>query len=349
MKKKVLSSLLIALVVAGVLSVAMFLLEGISAYTMGRMPIYHTVWGGEYGEDVGIGWSIGTSYPMSTIDEPAYSSSEIFLNANIIVFFLIILAVTFAVAFVIKGGKKALAILAVSVVVIASATGIVIGVKYGISSWSDMPKEIYRIEITTGAYNVDNITHLEYRQKGQDYNETTASVKILNPAENGRYAYFDTKKLNIDGSHTADKTLARQLEKCMKKLDKEDGELGYSLKDREFAYYITVSFIDNSGKYDRHTLYGYNEFTESWPEFARIINDIVGEKCLLENPKFIDKDRENIEKILGISEADMPEGGNIDSFFKSRRINDINIWGADYNGNIRSIEEELNKYREMLK
>lgn len=348
MKKKVLSSLIIALITAGVLSVAVFLLEGISAHTKGSMPISHPVWGGDYGEDVGIGWSIGTTYPMSSQDEPVYSTSKIFLNANIILFFLIVWAVTFAIIFVIRGKKKAFIIIAVSLVVIASIVGIGIGVKKGIKVWLDMPKEIYKIEITTGAYNVDNITSLEYRQKGKDFKKTTASVRILNPAENGRYAYFDTKKLNIDGDYTSSKTQARKLEKCMRKLSKEDDELGYPWNDKEFAYYIKISFIDNNSKYDSHILFGYNEYTESWSEFAELINDIVGETCLLREPEFIDKDRENLEKIFGVSEADMPEDGNIEAFAACRRINKINIWGADYNGYIQSFGEEIDKYREMF-
>lgn len=129
---------------------------------------------------------------------------------------------------------------------------------------------------------------------------------------------------------------------------KEDDELGYVWRDKEFAYYIKVSFIDNNGKYDSHTLYGNQEFTKSWPEFAGIINEIVGEKCLLENPEFIDKSQENIEKIFGVSEADMPEGGSVDVFFRVRRLNEINIWGAEYNGEMQSIGEELEAYRKMF-
>ena len=86
----------------------------------------------------------------------------------------------------------------------------------------------------------------------------------------------------------------------------------------------------------------------SWPEFARIINEIVGEDCLLENPEFIDKSQENIEKIFGVSEADMPEGGSVDAFFKVRRLNEINIWGADYNGEMQSMGKELEEYRKMM-
>lgn len=347
MKKKLLSALVIALIISSVISISMFLLEGISAYTTGRMPIYHTVWGGEYGEDVGIGWSIGTTYPMSTPGQQVHSTVRVFPNTTIIPFFLIIWAVIFAVAFIIKGGKKALIILAVSSAGIACVTGIVIGVKRGIGGWLDKPKEIYKIEIATGAYNVDNITYLEYRQKGKDVNKTTALVRRLNPAENGRYAYFDTENLNIDSDYITSKAQARKLEKYMRKLSKEDDEIAYSHEDKELAYYIEITFIDNNGKYDRHSLRGYNEYTESWPEFAALINDIVGEEYLLANPDFIDKDPDNIAQILGISEADMPEGGSIEGFYKSRRINNINIWGADYNGKIQSIAEELAKYREL--
>ena len=61
----------------------------------------------------------------------------------------------------------------------------------------------------------------------------------------------------------------------MRKLKKEDQELGYTWKDKEFAYYIKVLFIDNNGKYDSHTLHCNQEFTKSWPEFAGLINEIV--------------------------------------------------------------------------
>lgn len=143
MKKKLLSALVIALIISSVISISMFLLEGISAYTTGRMPIYHTVWGGEYGEDVGIGWSIGTTYPMSTPGQQVHSTVRVFPNTTIIPFFLIIWAVIFAVAFIIKGGKKALIILAVSSAGIACVTGIVIGVKRGIGGWLDKPKVLW--------------------------------------------------------------------------------------------------------------------------------------------------------------------------------------------------------------
>ena len=350
MKKKAASSLITALVVALVISVAMFMIEGISAYTKGQMPISHTDWGGEYAEDVGIGWSIGTTYPMTSTDSPnqAQSTSKIFINGTIVPFFLIVWAVIFAIIFIARGKKKALIILAVLLAGIVVCVSIFIGVKKVVNVWDDTPKEIFKIDITTGAFNVDNITHLEYRQKGEKVKKTTVSVKILNPAENGDYAYFDTKNLNIDSDYVASKDQAKKLEKCMRKLKKEDDELGYLWRDKEFAYYIKVSFVDNNGKYDNHTLHANQEFTKSWPEFAGIINEIVGEDCLLENPEFIDKSQENIEKIFGVSEADMPEGGSVDVFFRVRRLNEINIWGAEYNGKMQSIGEELEAYRKMF-
>ena len=349
-KKKMVSSSLIALVVAVVISVAMFMIEGISAYTKGQMPISHTDWGGEYAEDVGIGWSIGTTYPMTSTDSPnqAQSTSKIFINGTIVPFFLIVWAVIFAIIFIARGKKKALIILAVLLAGIVVCVSIFIGVRKVVDIWSDTPREICKIEITTGAFNVDNITHLEYRQKNDRVKKTTVSVKMLNPAENGGYAYFDTKKIDIDSDYTASKAQAKKLEKCMRKLKKEDQELGYTWKDKEFAYYIKVLFIDNNGKHDSHTLHCNQEFTKSWPEFAGLINEIVGERCLLENPEFIDKSQENIEKIFGVSEADMPEGGSVDVFFSVRRLNEINIWGADYNGKMQSMGKELEEYRKMF-
>lgn len=350
MKKKLVSSVIVALVVALVISVAMFAVEGIFAHTKGYMPISHTDWGGEYAEDVGIGWSIGTTYPMTSTDSPnqVQSTSKVFINGTIIPFFLIVWAVTFAIIFVARGKKKAIIILAASLAGIAVCSGALLGVRKLVKIWGDTPKEIYQIDVTTGAFNVDNITHLEYRQKNERVKRTTASVRILNPAENGEYAYFDAKKLNIDSDYTASKAQAKKLEKCMRKLKKEDQELGYTWKDKEFAYYIKVLFIDNNGKYDSHTLHCNQEFTKSWPEFAGLINEIVGERCLLENPEFIDKSQENIEKIFGVSEADMPEGGSVDVFFSVRRLNEINIWGADYNGKMQSMGKELEEYRKLL-
>lgn len=347
-KKKLLTALIIATAVAGIISIGMFLVEGISAFTKGSMPISHIEMGGDYGEEVGIGWSIGTTYPASSPDDPVYSTSTVLINMNIIPFFLILWVVTFSISFVIMGKKKALIILAVSFVSIAVLAGIVYGVKNGIQSWLDAPKEIHRIEITTGAYNVDNVTYLWYTQKGKDVEETNAFVRKLHPAENGGYAYFTDRDLDIDSEYTSTGEQAKKLEKLRKKIKKEQDALGYSRDDREFAYYVEIVYIDNNGKYESHVMRGYNEFTESWPEFAELVNEIVGENWLLENPDFIDKDEDYLEEVFGVSEEDLPEDRTVEIFFKVQRINEINIWGGDYNGKITSMGDEIEEYREKF-
>ena len=93
-------------------------------------------------------------------------------------------------------------------------------------------------------------------------------------------------------------------------------------------------------------MHGYNEFTESWPEFAELVNEIVGENWLLENPDFIDKDEDYLEEVFGLSEEDLPEDRTVEIFFKVQRINEINIWGGDFNGKITSMGDEIEEYRE---
>lgn len=109
-KRKTGPAIWLAAMISGILSGVLFAVEGICAFTRGVMPIYRTVWGGECGTDVGIGWDIFTVYPMSSVDEPIASSSSVSFNPNIFAFFALVWVAAFVVIKIAARKKAACAV-----------------------------------------------------------------------------------------------------------------------------------------------------------------------------------------------------------------------------------------------
>lgn len=104
-KKKIKFAAILASIIAIILSGVTFAVEGICAFTRNSMPVYITIWGGECGTKMGIGWSIFTVYPMSSTDNPVSPVSRVYFNPSIFAFFALVWMVVFGVTVMINRKK----------------------------------------------------------------------------------------------------------------------------------------------------------------------------------------------------------------------------------------------------
>lgn len=100
--KKIKFELMLATIISAFLTGIVFAIEGLSAFTTGKMPIGREYMGGECGGQTGIGWEIFTTYPMSDGVHPESSHTAVTFNPNVFRFLLVTWLVTFVVLFVIK-------------------------------------------------------------------------------------------------------------------------------------------------------------------------------------------------------------------------------------------------------
>ncbi len=93
MKKVILKSAVIAMVVTILLCVMNWLIAAISG-----KPIGITIWGGEYSARYGFGVLLETFYPLTTVDTPIQSTSNISFDP---VSFLVTILIVFVVSMVV--------------------------------------------------------------------------------------------------------------------------------------------------------------------------------------------------------------------------------------------------------
>ena len=101
MEKKISKALIISLVASLLFALAIFAIEGISAYKYNKMPICREVWGGECKEYQGIGWNVIELFPMTDANSPVSAHSDdarIFFNRNILGLFIVSWIITFAIS-----------------------------------------------------------------------------------------------------------------------------------------------------------------------------------------------------------------------------------------------------------
>lgn len=92
--------------VSVLISLMVFVIEGIFAYTKGNMPIQTIIWGGECSVSVGLGFSVLTVYPMSVAEVISPPSKYVSLNIYILIFFALVMFMVYMILKSIENKRK---------------------------------------------------------------------------------------------------------------------------------------------------------------------------------------------------------------------------------------------------
>lgn len=335
----------ISVLIALIITLVLFGIDTVGALSPSRdMLIEFEEYGGECINYVGIGWNVLVLYPMSSPDNPAPASAPK-LSFNLISL-LVVFVAAWLISWIIlcifsKNWKRIL--IFIGGIAACALLFLLAGKAY--DAYKSTITELVGIQVYTADINPDGYYAVNYPKY----------VYSFVPAgENGRLGQCLEIPLQAAESKEISKKQIKRLLAATEQL-KNDSKRERDSNGHPFAYTIEIR-VKTHGGISTISFDGYNEVPDSWSEFVSVVNEICGENYLSTNPDMVVFSNEWFCDAFGVTESDMPEGGNLDRFIETviggSKYGIPNISGANdhqFESLIRfDLEREFEYYAQRL-
>lgn len=343
--KKTIKIIILSAIISLVVTVGWFFFEGYCAKEKERLPIYHTVYGGEWMGEQGLFWTVGITVPLTDADHPEPSTVDVSYSKGAVVAgfisFWIVSFLILSLGLKKNDRKKAWGTLAIIILIFACISGGTMLVQKAITEnhRQTLIKARYKnanklvtLNVSTAALNNENIVGINYPYKVIEFREGDAN----------------------NGAHISDSSLDSQLiikeisKNDLKKLIKYMEEIECdptANSNGDFSYYCEVVYFDTEAKSQAIRISGSDGFPECWPQFSKLVNKICEKDILMKDPKLIVFSADWFKETFHVSDSDMPEGGTVEDMLQSM---DIDMKDITTHSPIFSINKVITEYENYL-
>lgn len=322
--KKYLRIILISAVLSLAITAGWFRYEGYCAKEKGRLPISHTIYGGEWMGEEGLFWTIGITVPLTDINDPnpTPSTTDVSYSPNSVamgfIAFWVIGFLCLSLTLQKKERKKVWIGLAALIAIVASILGGTAFVKDKINDYhrQTLIKSRYKdantlvsLTVSTAALNNEDIVTLSFPM----------TVNKLQISDGNGFGSVGSSPMSANGKLILKEISKRDLKKLIKLLEQIETDPTAN-QNGDFSYYCELVYKDSDARSQTITIYGSDDFPSCWPKFAKFTNKLCEREILVENPELIVCTPDWFKTAFHVEDSDLPEDGSVEDMLSSLEI-----------------------------